>query len=295
MGRRGGGKKKRKRTGGGSRRRKGHESGPERTGDTDLAAGSCSPAWNSLDESSLLDYSQNAACGSGDEVEVAKRLSYLNFSVIPCAPEPHNLDCEPHAQGPPTDVELLSELTSATYLEREDGGNRREGRKRASRRRPNKRAKKMRSSVSCLCHFVREGSLPAESGDQASVRACERCLERQGKIGRRHRGERFNPLSRGERSAGRRGKGKSVGNRSESSTPVNLPPSSGAHWMDMECEAGLECSTDTSAIGDAEMAGEHEDTDHTPPAELTSVGELLSDELYGEESELSETTTDRYV
>lgn len=300
------GKKKKKRVNGDHHHKKGHESGPEATGDQEAATRSCSPAWNSLDEESLLDYAQNAAADeSGDEVEVAKLLSYLNFSVIPCALEPCNLECEPHAQGPPTDVDLLSELTSATHHERDvdeegetDGRKRRESRKRASRRRPNKRAKKLRSSAGdsmCLCQFVREGKVPSPGGDvDMNSGGCERCWDAsgQGKTRRRSRGERFDPLSH----TGRWGKGKGRGgpNRSESSTPVNLPTSSMALQclVDMECEnGGVDFSTDTSLTGEVDMGAEPEDSDHTPPANPAPEGHLSQDELYDEdESDLSETT-----
>ena len=325
MGKRGG-KRKKKRVQGDRRHKKGHESGPEATGldqDQGGAAEVCSPAWNSLDEESLLDYAQNAAQGgeSGEEVEVAKLLSYLNFSVIPCALEPCNLECQPHAQGPPTDVDLLSELTSATLhgegvgLDDVDGRKRRENRKRASRRRPNKRAKKLRSSADassmCLCEFVSEGSLPSGSqrGHNGGMNSggCERCWDAlgQGKAPARRKskgqGERYNPLSHVGGSRLGRGTRRGGDNRSESTTPVNLLPSSVALQclVNMECEnggggeVGAGFSTDTSATGEVEMGLEPDDSDHTPPADLEPAGSLLPDELYDNESDLSETTTDR--
>ena len=312
------GKKKKKRVQSDRHRKQGHESGPEATGgDQDDATGSCSPAWNSLDEESLLDYAQNAAAGeSGEEGEVAKLLSYLNFSVIPCALEPRNLDCEPHAQGPAagTDVDLLSELTSATHHERdadeggEGGGTSRENRKRASRRRPNKRAKKLRCSASegsmHVCQFVREGNLPsprARGGDvDMNSGGCERCWEDgapvRGKARRRSRGERFDPLWH----AGRLGKGRGGSNRSESTTPVNLPAPSLALqcWVEMECENLNEVGdflTDTSATAEVNMGAESEDSDHTPPADPDPVEPLSQAELYEEESDLSDSSsTDRW-
>lgn len=329
MGKRG--KKKKKRVQSDRHRRRGHESGPEATGASqDYTTGS-SPAWNSLDEESLLDYAQNAAAGeSGEEVEVAELLSYLNFSVIPCAVEPRYLECEPHAaQGPPTDVDLLSELTSAsaaaTHLEPdpdEDSADaarkKRESRKRASRRRPNKRAKKLRASGStgdfmCLCQFVREGSVPSSprgccvSG--MSVKGCERCWEPgpgrgRGKTRRRSRGERFDPLAGAHTSVrwGQGGKGGRGGtiNRSESTTPVNLPSAAMALQclVDMECENGsATLSSDTSATGEVDMGAEPEDSDHTPPA-IPAAEEPVDQykaEEEEEESELSETTSDRFV
>ena len=341
-------KKKKRRVQSERQRRAGHESGPETaTGRErrDAENGdSCSPPWNSLDEESLADYAKNAAAGeSGEEVEVAKLLSFLNFSVIPCALEPYNLECEvmPHAPngggGPPTDVDLLSELTSATHLEKEDGreGEEEDGRgkrgsrKRTSRRRPNKRTKKLRSSSAvgpavaaagefmCLCHFVRAGgekrveeerkrgrSGPFTAGSprrdavtsmNTSGYYCERCCGwggggGRGKTARRKvRGERFDPLAR-TAGPGRWGQGR--GARSESSTPVNLPTHSvGQQYLvEMDCENG-EFSTDTSATGEVDMGAEPDDSDHTPPAD-PSPGDLYEEERV-EESELSDTTTDR--
>ena len=307
--------KKKKRVQSDRHRRRGHESGPEATGAShDNATGSCSPAWNSLDEESLRDYAQNAAAGeSGEEVEVAELLSYLNFSVIPCALEPRHLECEPHAQGPPTDVDLLSELTSATHHEREDSADarKRESRKRASRRRPNKRAKKLRSASAgdfmCLCEFVREGSAPSTlrgATDMASVKGCERCWEPvsgRGKTRRRSRGERFDPLAHNTGRWGQGGRGRLAPNRSESTTPVNLPSASMALQclVDMECEnGGLTFSTDTSPTGEVDMGAEPEDSDHTPPAvpaPMTPADLYEVVEREEEESELSDTTSDRCV
>ena len=312
------GKKKRKRVQSDRLRKQGHESGPEATGcDQDDATGSCSPAWNSLDEESLLDYAQNAAAGeSGEEGEVAKLLSYLNFSVIPCALEPRNLDCEPHAQGPAagTDVDLLSELTSATRDADEGGegrGTARESRKRASRRRPNKRAKKLRSSAPegsmRVCQFVRGGNIPSPRGEGGDVdmhpcmnsRGCERCWDGvvgRGKTRRRSKGERFDPLWH----TGRLGRGRGGSNRSESTTPVNLPAPS----LALQCLVEMECenlngvgdfSTDTSATAEVNMGAESEDSDHTPPAEPGPVEQISQAELYEEEeeSDLSDSSTDR--
>lgn len=320
MGKRG--KKKKKRLQSDHQRKKGHESGPETTcGDRDYATGSCSPPWNSLDEDGLVDYARNVAAGeSGDEVEVAKLLSYLNFSVIPCWP---------HAQGPPTDVDLLSELTSATHLERDvDGGGeeetgdrrkRRENRKRASRRRPNKRAKKLRSASSagdymCLCQFVRAeklGNVLPASNDVAmnsTSRGCQHCWSStgpavttaklgRGKTRRRNKGERYNPLAdeAGRWSQQSQGKGRGEGGRtrSESTTPVNLPTSAMALQclVEMECDNTVEVggvSSDTSATREVDMRAEHEDSDHTPPA----VSDVYDAGEEREESDLSDTTTD---
>ena len=341
------GKKKKKRVKSEIERCTGHESGPETTtGRERRDSGqedSCSPAWNSLDEESLADYAENAAAGeSGGEVEVAKLLSFLNFSVIPCALEPYNLECElPHAPsggGPPTDVDLLSELTSATHLEREedvregeteDARGKRRSRKRASHRRPNKRAKKLRSSVGpaslavaagefmCLCHFVRAGGEERLEEEKKRTRNgafaaalprdtvvsmnsggyyCERCYGRggRGKRGRRRSREgRFDPLARAA-AVGRWSAGRGRGTRSESSTPVNLPTHSMPQHslVEMECENG-DFSNDTSATGEVDMGAEPDDSDHTPPAE-SSPGDLYEGEREEEEeSELSDTTTDR--
>ena len=278
---RSGGKKRRKKRGGG--RKKGHESGPESAVGTDLNPTSCSPTWNSLDEAALDDYAQNAACEYGwGEEEVAKRLSYLNFSVVSCAVEPHNLECAPYALAPPSDVDLLSELTSATHLEREDGGNggggRREGRKRSSRRRPNKRAKKMRSSLSCVCHFVREAASPP-----ADALACQRCQVKNSKTTRRQKDTDCLPNPQERNALGGSANARSVANRSESSTPVNLPPSSLACLVDMECEVA---GAMDNPMADREMMGGVEEL-----VEMGVVEELLCDE----ESELSETSTDRCV
>lgn len=314
MGKRRGRKKKKRVQDADRYRKRGHESGPEATGDQGDASGSCSPPWNSLDEESLLDYAQNAAANeTGEEVEVAKLLSFLNFSVIPCALEPCNLECQPHAQGPPTDVDLLSELTSTTHHERDadeggletNGRNRRENRKRTSRRRPNKRAKKLRSSAGdpmCLCQFVREGDLPSAPHGEEDMNSggCERCWIASGreKTRKRSRGERFDPLSH----AGKWGKGRGRGgtNRSESTTPVNLPTPA----MTLQCLVDMECddngggggaapgfSSDTSATYEVDMGVEPEYSDHTPPATL--VPTLLQQSYDDEQSDLSDTTTDR--
>ena len=303
----------------------GHVSGPEeQTGGSGRE--SCSPAWNSLDEESLADYAENVA-ESGEEVEVAKLLSFLNFSVIPCALEPCNLEW---GVSGTTDVDLLSELNSTGTQERGERGEgeererRRESRKRASRRRPNKRAKKLRGAAAadslCLCQFVRARGERAgrrggeEEGEEerlagssmaasplgtagetelSSYRLCERCrwvgegvmapTERRGKTKRRSKGERFDPMAGPGRLGGRE-------NRSESTTPVNLPTRAMAQQVlvEMECEHG---TTDTSAAGEVEMGAEPEDSDHTPPADPP-----LGDPYKGErdyESDLSETTTDR--
>ena len=306
------GRKKKKRVQNDRHGRQGHESGPEATtADQDYVTGSCSPTWNSLDEESLVDYARNAAAGdSGDEVEVAKLLSSLNFSVIPCALEPCNLECEPHARGPPTDVDLLSELTSATRDADEStagvGRKKRESRKRASRRRPNKRAKKLRTSAAgdfmCFCRFVRGGGVNGVASSVADMnsnsRGCERCWGSadpgRGKTRRRSRGERFDPM-------GRWGQGKGRGaaaNRSESTTPVNLPTPTMAlqTLVDMDCEIGgaTVVSTDTPVTGEMDMGAEPEDSDHTPPAIRALVGPAgLYEEEEDEESDLSETSTDR--
>lgn len=156
MGRHRGSKKLHRRS---CRRQKGHESNPElpsprrpgrETRDT-------SPAWNSLDEESLADYASAAAASeSTGEMEVTKRLSCLNFSVVPCAMDPANFD-KPNIAGgggeQESDTELVSELNSATHMEallpgegKEEDLNRRPNRKRNSRRRPNKKAKKMKNA-----------------------------------------------------------------------------------------------------------------------------------------------------
>ena len=254
MGRRASKRKKRRARAAGVgnlRQGKAHESGPEAAVDAGRP-GSCSPAWNSLDEESLLDYAENVAAseqpgstsaGDRDEVEVAKRLSYLNFSIVnsvPCALEPHNLDvCWPHAYAPGaltsggarqrgrshgrsptatplTDVELMSEvsLTSTGYNQGEEDiarKNQLASRKRASRRRPNKRTKKMRSSFYDssyhLCHFVRsnkESSSSLQDKSPAVKGSEESSCKRHRK---RSKGERFDPISHG----GYRGKGKGRG------------------------------------------------------------------------------------
>ena len=294
---RSGGKKRRKKRGGG--RRKSHESGPESAVGTDLNPTSCSPTWNSLDEAALDDYAQNAACEYGwGEEEVAKRLSYLNFSVVPCAVEPHNLECAPYAPAPPSDVDLLSELTSATHLEREDGGNdgggRKEGRKRISRRRPNKRAKKMRSGTSCVCHFVREAVSPP-----ADALACQRCQVKTSRTTRRQKDADCLPSSQERNALGGSANAGSVANRSESSTPVNLPPSSLACLVDMECEAAgvMVCPLDNPmAVGEKETTAGARELDHRSVAQLATVEMGLVEELLSdEESDLSETSTDRCV
>ena len=141
MGRHKAGRKKRK-----SGRRKVHGSDPEAT---DCRQQKKDPneseGWDSLDEGALLaDYTLNAAesyATLSEEMEVTKRLSFLNFSVLPCATEPELMG------GMQTDDpgcladELLPDLV-AENSPRDAGA--RLGRKRAARRKQTRRVKKLR-------------------------------------------------------------------------------------------------------------------------------------------------------
>ena len=194
----------------------------------------------------------------------------------------------------------------------------------------------------CLCRLVgsRRGPDPArrageadqnperlaaaasagQTAGQMSSRTCERCCSwaavggameevtgrgRRGKTRRRSRGERFDPLARlaAAGAIGRwyqpRGR---ADNRSESTTPVNLPSRAMAEQalVEMDCTTGVFLSTDTSATGEVEMGAEPEDSDHTPPADPSPGdsydGERDEDEEEEEEeedSDLSDSTTDR--
>lgn len=92
----------------------GYGSDPERGGrDREQQGGTAtdSPLWNSLDEQSLAGLSPPPSLSalvaadyvyksglSSDEMEVTRKLSCLNFSVLPCAPD--TLLHQPHASAP---------------------------------------------------------------------------------------------------------------------------------------------------------------------------------------------------
>ena len=260
------------------RRKKAHESDPEIAG-TETRGDS--PAWNSLDELSLIDYGRNGAGSESDEVEVTKRLSCLNFSAIPCAIDPENFSCGHEVGNIPggmadeqSEVELV---TSATYLDilptDSENLNRRQSRKRASRRRPNKKVKKMKSSnymsgyhgtTHCSGYGKAKRSYPSQS-------------------------LRYNPLSR-----------KSPKSRSTSagSTPVRVhSPAKRMMEVEEEDTGSMYLFSDTSAVCEIEMIQDADDMfDCTPPtSDPVSNGYSYHNDLSGNESELSESTTDRWV
>lgn len=264
-------------------RRKKHESDPERTG-TEVREGS--PTFNSLDEESLWDYVENAGT-SGEEMEVTKRLSCLNFSVIPFALDPGNFSCESNIAGggacDVSDVELYSEITSATHLDvlPSDGErlSKRQNRKRASRRKPNKRTKKLKPS-NCGMAFTFGGTSTVGSGCSkvklhplSSSHACHS-----------HSQLRHVPTSRAKR-------------RSHSGVC-----SVKRRKMEMEDDSYFSCFlSDTSVAYDMEVFQDNGDdrmSDCTPPAEPSfSTGGYPNQppgpEFSPQESELSESTTDR--
>lgn len=271
MGRYRGSKKRRKKL---CKRRKAHESDPEFPG-TETRSRETSPAWNSLDEESLLDYARNAVGNESDEMEVTKRLSCLNFSVIPCAMDPEFFSCGTNIPGGgESDAELYSELTSTTHLDVLPGErdleecSKRQGRKRASRRRPSKRTKKMKSSYSGNEFSAAKGK--ARSTVVPLVR--------------------FNPLSCSRHPT--RGRNSAI------NTALH-PVSRSARRMEVE-EDSMSCLfSDTSAVCDIEMpqdVSEELFDDHTPPALPNDSGYPCNEvDFSGNESELSGSTTDRWV
>ncbi len=137
---------------------KGHESEPEKctlTKDADQE----SLAWDSLDEVHLPPTPSGAEyLPSADEIEVTRRLSCLNFSMLPC-PDPaanyhsSNNVLQHRMQSMPIDVNLFSlggvfdVLPSLSDHETGFGCRTKQSRKRSSRRKPNKRTKKCRYSL----------------------------------------------------------------------------------------------------------------------------------------------------
>ena len=213
MSRQRGSKKRHRRS---CRRKKAHESDPElqsprkpgrETRDT-------SPAWNSLDEESLVDFTLHAPASSrksvggsesAGEMEVTKRLSCLNFSVIPCAMDPALFGGPNIAGGCEhgSETEVFSELTSASHLEAllpgegKETPSQRPNRKRSSRRRPNKRTKKMKNSYYAtwtngqLLQRSGHGQVMADANDGAREER-RKMPERRSTLSR----ARFNPMAR---------------------------------------------------------------------------------------------------
>ena len=267
------------------KRSKSHESDPECPG-TETRENS--PAWNSLDEETLLDYAHHAASGS-DDMEVTKRLSCLNFSVIPCAMDPENFSCEAgsaciaagggECASDVDTVDLLSELTSATNLdilpgERDAPLNRRQGRKRSTRRKPNKKTKKLKSSYTTMWNHGHTSTCTHIGHGKAVKRSTLSQL-------------RFNPLA----------PGKDGYPHTHTLASSSQPPAHSQRRMDLD-EDSMSCFlSDTSAMCEMEMLQDGEDDmfDCTPPADPSDSGYACHDvDLSGNESELSESTTDRY-
>ncbi len=281
------------------RNRKSHGSDPERPG-TETRENSPTTAW-SCDEQGLLDYAQNAQVASdgSDEMEVTRRLSSLNFEVIPCALDPANFSCPPgnnhefercqkdancsHTCG--DGFSFGEELcTSATNLDVLPGigeqGNHlssRQSRKRASRRRPNKKVKKMKCSKPVGCSIHSHG------------RKMKRSLLSQA---------RYNPMFTAQ------GGHSSYSPLSHAHFPLVTLPLCSARSMEVE-EDSMSCLvSDTSAVCDVEMfqeGGAGQDTfDCTPSSYLSNGGfpphHDTDADLFGSTSDLSESsTTDRYV
>lgn len=257
------------------RRKKGHESNPElpsprrpgrETRDT-------SPAWNSLDEESLVDYALNAAESPG-EMEVTKRLSCLNFSAVPCAMDPANFDRPNIAGGAlqlageqESDTELVSELTSATHVEallpgegregeEEELSSRRPNRKRTSRRRPNKKAKKMKGAFfpgawsggpQPQLQPPHHHHHPGHAREVAAARACEQQRAREDK---KRMPERRSTLSRARYNPVAR----APSDREEGSLVLDVSiPCLYPHVLIRRME--VEDGSDTSAMCDMEATG----------------------------------------
>lgn len=112
--------------------------------------GSCG-GWTSLDEQALLDYGENAAQHTStlEELEVTRRLGSLNVSMIPCCSDPSLLPVLAPKSDRVSEQGLYSELPCATLLNCLPGERweRRQCRKRVSRRRPSKRPKKCREET----------------------------------------------------------------------------------------------------------------------------------------------------
>ena len=324
-----------------------HGSDPECGGRE--GTGTDSPLWNSLDEQSLAGLSPPPSLSalvaadyvyksglSSDEMEVTRKLSCLNFSVLPC--DPDTLSLPPtaiqhlhhhgdhasgrvpcplgtlrgsvHATDNMSDVESYAELQLAAQLNEvllptvdhhkkgEDGGGRRleleamdceqrRRRKRPSRKRPNRRTKKMRMhhySEGSTCGMLKQSVQPLSKnfigGSLVDAAKDKDLAEREERL-RRNRS--FKRLRRQIRP--------------ESRDPM------------------LCILSDTSAICEADQErgsnsrdGEIDDLfDITPPADgilpigimmegLGSIGgPSVSLEELPNDSDLSETTSDRYV
>ena len=123
-------------------------------------------AWDSLDEVSLPPTPSGAEyLPSPDEMEVARRFSCLNFSMLPSpdpmlALEPAHIDPGLGCQQGSVDVTMAGDVLPS--LCDKDGvfgyiKTNRQSRKRPSRRKPNKRTKKIRHSLN-----PRENSTPTK-------------------------------------------------------------------------------------------------------------------------------------
>ncbi len=138
---------------------KGHESEPEKCTAT-TEADRESLAWDSLDEVHLPPTPSGAEyLPSADEIEVSRRLSCLNFSMLPCPDpainyQPSNASSDQIQAMPMSlDVDLFSLggnydiLPSLSDRDAGFGCRAKQTRKRSSRRKPNKRTKKCRYSL----------------------------------------------------------------------------------------------------------------------------------------------------
>ena len=276
-----------------SRQRRPHESDPEHK-DT-VVAKKDSPAWNSLDErgySPGADYAYNAGLSS-DEMEVTRKLSCLNFSMIPCAPsammvEPQDMCVQGRGDGcdiETSDVDLCSEQAFATQhdllptlsdkeMETIELAvhDRRQGRKRAAKRRPNRKAKRIKSASNYCTSFNSQtkGARNSSVGFQPPPLTVSftRCSSK----------EHPTPLRRAKSFR-----------RPRRSKPVEDPL--------------LGYFSDTSAVCEMDVHQDHDWNtddmiDYTPPAEGDDcvVGNGFDQGVLTNESDLTEsTTTDRCV
>lgn len=160
-----------------SRQRRPHDSDPEHI-NADVAEKD-TPGWNSLDERGLspgADYAYNAGLSS-DEMEVTRKLSCLNFSMIPCAPSAIILESQDmcvQGRGDGGDIET-SDVDHDVYYEQAFATTQhdllptlsdkemetiesavhdcRQRRKRVSKRKPNRKAKRIKSSANPSSSF----------------------------------------------------------------------------------------------------------------------------------------------
>ncbi len=290
------------------RNRKAHESDPERPG-TETRENSPTTAW-SCDEQALADYAHNAhvASDGSDEMEVTKRLSSLNFEVIPCALDPANFSCSHqrelghlhhyqqlqeascshHAVSGVASVSEVELYTSATNLdvlpgigEQESHLNSRQGRKRASRRKPNKKAKKMKSSYSsCFTACTRDRHTRKVKRSSLSQLRYNPMFTTQGRHLHHHLAH------------------------SPHSPATAIPTVFVLKKMEMDDDSMSCLFSDTSAVCDVEMiqdgSGGPDTFDCAPPVDPSDSGypshHDMDAELFGAESDLSDSsTTDRYV